>query len=155
MGKLAFVNCEKHFFPSRLLRVCDFRVSRSQHALQSSYYCFIADICICLWISTVIIYCERQLRCLECRFRATLFNFSATVWMWLICCQFFIVFLEEDLKGAGEKNPCTTGYFPQSSRSETKLTCRKTSNQNTYLPCFRETQLNMAECNSHSRHKSI
>lgn len=81
--------------------------------------------CICVWISTVTIYCERQLICLECGSSVTFFNLSATAWMRLICCQIFIIFLEEDLKGAGEKNSCTTGYFPTLHELKSRLPAEK------------------------------
>lgn len=54
----------------------------------------------------------------------TFFDLSATVWMRLICCQFF-TFLEEDLKGADEKNPCTTGYFPTFHEVKPRLPAEK------------------------------
>lgn len=156
VGKQVFENGEKHCFPCRLSRGCDLRASRSQHALQSSL--LLVQSCCCVfviwvWISAVIAYCERQLMGLECGISVTFFNFSATVWVRLICCQFFDIFLEGDLRGAGEKNPCTTQGFSHPSWSKTKMTCWEASHQNTYLPCFQETHLNMAECNSHSRCK--
>jgi len=45
--------------------------------------------------------------------------------MRLICHQFFITFLEEDLKGAGEKIPSTTGYFPTLHEVKPRLPAEK------------------------------
>lgn len=68
---------------------------------------------ICVWTSTGVIYCERQLMCLECGILVSPFLTCLQLfgWDWFVVSSSF-VFLEEDLKGADEKKPCTTGYFP-------------------------------------------
>lgn len=106
VGKLTSVNCEKHFFPCSLLCVCELRVSGSQRAPRAPTYQFALLLCVCIWISTVISHCERQLMHLECGTSVTFSNLSVTVWMILICSHFFIIFLEGNLKGPKEKNLC-------------------------------------------------
>lgn len=107
VGKLTSVNCEKHF-SCWLLWVHDLRVSRSQLALRAPTHQFTLLLCVCIWISTVISHCKRQLMHLERGNSVTFFNLFATVWMILICSHFFII-LEENLKGPEEKNLCDCG----------------------------------------------
>lgn len=90
VGKLTFVNCDKHFLPCRLLWVCDLRVSRSQLALRAPTHQFTLLLCVCIWIPIVISHCERQLMHLQCGNFLTCLQLFGWYWSVLIFSSSFL-----------------------------------------------------------------